>query len=79
MTLGVMLSGCSPQTSGTPEEVEPTTTTAPTASEEVQPTPTDPEPYASDLACVDCHTDKEMLIATASEVEETKPESSGEG
>ena len=81
MMMAVMISACSTQPVASLEPTEPPQESSPT-TELVDPTPTNvptPEPYASNLSCVGCHTDQEMLIATASQVEEEKPESSGEG
>ena len=78
----LLLSGCSSQGSPTTVESEPAPIDPATPTKEVLPTPTNvpsPEPYASNLSCVGCHTDQEQLISTASQVEEAKPESSGEG
>jgi hypothetical protein len=77
----LLLSACSGQ--ATPE---------PTASaqlESVSPTAT-PGPQATEIAlveptvqevdyCLDCHSDQELLIATAKEEEEVINENSGEG
>jgi hypothetical protein len=78
----ILLSGCASPAELPAEEQENTPAPAPTEAVEDMPAeiedPT-PEPYISNLACVECHTDKETLIANASQVEEEKPESSGEG
>jgi len=77
-----ILSACSIQSGSNPEAVDESTEPHPSATGTLTPTPThvpSPEPYAINLGCVDCHTDKEMLISTASQVVDEKPESSGEG
>lgn len=81
LILTIAISGCSTQPVASMVPTEPPQESSPT-TQDVEPTPTSipsPEPYASNLSCVGCHTDQEMLIATASQVEEEKPESSGEG
>lgn len=58
--------------------VEPTATPTqePTATPTLEPTPT--EEVVADY-CVECHTDKEELIATAKEEEPAESESKGVG
>ena len=54
-------------------------TTAPTEEPTVEPTATVEEVAVIDDECLACHADKERLIETASEVEDTEGESSGVG
>jgi hypothetical protein len=82
LILMLILSACSDQATETAVQLETATDSSPTPTEVIPPTPTNvpsPEPYARNLSCVGCHTDKDQLISTVSQVEETKPESSGEG
>jgi len=69
------LAGCNTSTPEPTLEPEPTT---PSPTEEPTPVPS-PVPTEVVDYCVDCHTDKEQLIAVAEPVLETESESSGVG
>ena len=74
--------GCATHPAASPTKLDQRTEATATLAEQVLPTPTNvpsPDPYTIDLGCVGCHTDKAKLISTASQVEDEKPESSGEG
>lgn len=72
------------------EVLVPTPMEAPTSTAELEEPIEEPEeteesdsqeaePQAQDSACIECHTDKQMLIYTADPVEELESESEGAG
>jgi hypothetical protein len=79
---GVMACGVAPAVPTplpTPEDVQVAVVPPPTPTTPATPTPP-PAILAPDDGCVTCHTDQEMLIATASEEEAGHEElSEGEG
>ena len=91
----VLLSACGPDEAPVPTEIaqaeleptateEPTEIPEPTATEEIRLIATSvPEEEVVEeneaAACIDCHSDKELLIETARVEEEVESENEGEG
>ncbi len=71
-----LLVGCQ---SAAPESVLPASEPAPTTPTELLPTPEPTEVVIETDYCVECHTDKEQLIASAIPEEVVESESSGAG